>query len=92
MALWAAFAMTLTCSMAFLQRHSLLTAAFGLLLAPLAYLSAARGFDAVHFAAPAWHGLLLLGIGWSVALTLLVTNARRWNRSSTQGQPTGACT
>lgn len=92
LALWAAFAMTLTSSMAFLQRNSLLPATFGLLLAPLAYLSAARGFDALHFAAPAWHGLLLLGIGWSVALTLLVTNARRWTRSSTQGQPTGACT
>ena len=90
MALWAAFAMTLTCSMAFLQRHWALPATFGLLLAPLAYLSAARGFDAVRFSAPAWHGLLLLGIGWSVALTLLVTNARSWTRSPTQGQSTGA--
>jgi hypothetical protein len=51
MALWAAFAMTLTTSMRFLQRHPALPALFGLLLAPLAYLSAARGFDAVQFTA-----------------------------------------
>jgi hypothetical protein len=54
MALWAAFAMTLTTSMRFLQRHPALPALFGLLLAPLAYLSAARGFDAVRFTIP--HG------------------------------------
>lgn len=41
MALWAAFAMTLTNSMRFLLRHPALPALFGLLLAPLAYLSAA---------------------------------------------------
>jgi len=77
MALWAAFAMTLTSSMRFLQRHLLLPVLFGLLLAPLAYLSAARGFDAVQFRAPAWHGVVLLGLGWSVALPLLCVVARR---------------
>ncbi len=63
LALWAAFAMTLTTSMRFLQRHPVLPAVFGLLLAPLAYLSAARGFDAVQFTAPAWQGLLVLRAG-----------------------------
>lgn len=92
MALWAAFAMTLTSSMSFLRRHWLLPLTFGLLLAPLAYLSAARGFGAVHFAAPAWQGLLLLGVGWSVALTLLVSSARRWSHSPTQAPLTGAST
>ncbi|MGF6416937.1 hypothetical protein ABH900_000398 [Stenotrophomonas sp. AN71] len=77
LALWAAFAMTLTTSMAFLQRHAALPAVFGLLLAPLAYLSAARGFDAVRFAAPAWQGVLLLGVGWSIALSLLCWAGRR---------------
>lgn len=76
MALWAAFAMTLTSSMVFLQRHRLLPVAFGLLLAPLAYLSAARGFDAVHFTSPSWHGVLLLGVGWSIALTSLCAAAK----------------
>lgn len=92
MALWAAFAMTLTSSLAFLQRHWALPVTFGLLLAPLAYLSAARGFGAAHFAAPAWQGVLLLGVGWSVALTLLVTSARRWTHSPTQAPLTGAST
>lgn len=77
MALWASFAMTLTSSMAFLQRHRLLPVAFGLLLAPLAYLSGARGFQAVHFTEPMWQGVLLLGLGWSIALPLLCTLARR---------------
>lgn len=92
MALWAAFAMTLTSSMRFLQRHWLLPPMFGLLLAPLAYLSAARGFDALRFATPAWHGLLVLGVGWSVALTLLATSARRWSGSPNQHQLTSAST
>ncbi|WP_164273311.1 DUF2878 domain-containing protein [Stenotrophomonas sp. B1-1] len=80
-ALWAAFAMTLTASMAFLQRHRLLPILFGLLLAPLAYLSAARGFDAVAFAEPRWHGVALLGLGWAVALPLLVGRARHGARA-----------
>lgn len=81
MALWAAFAMTLTISMRFLLRHAALPALFGLLLAPLAYLSAARGFDAVRFTAPLWQGLLVLGVGWSIALSLLCMAARRGCRT-----------
>lgn len=77
LALWAAFAMTLTHSMAFLNRHVALPFLFGLLLAPLAYLSAARGFDAVQFSTPGWHGLLMLGGGWSIALSWLCWFARR---------------
>ena len=81
MALWAAFAMTLTNSMRFLLRHPALPALFGLLLAPLAYLSAARGFEAVRFTAPLWQGLLVLGVGWSIALSLLCMAARRDSRT-----------
>jgi len=92
LALWAAFAMTITVSLAFLQRHALFAAAFGLLLAPLAYLSAARGFDAVKFPAPAWHGVLVLGMGWSIALPLLCGAARRWSRCAGQRPVTGAST
>jgi len=54
---------------------------FGRLLAPLAYLSAARGCDAGQFTAPAWHGLLVLGAGWSIALSLLCQCARRASRT-----------
>ena len=77
MALWAAFAMTLTSSMTFLHRHRLLPALFGLLLAPRGYLSGARGFQAVQFSSPVWQGVLLLGVGWSIALSLLCALARR---------------
>lgn len=77
MALWAAFAMTLTTSMRFLQRDPALSPLFGLLLAPPAYLSAARGFGAVQFNSPMWHGVLVLGTGWAIALSLLCHSARR---------------
>ena len=78
LALWASFAMTLTVSFAALQRRWLLAVLVGLLLAPLAYISAARGFSSVRFATPAWQGVAVLGIGWSLALPLLATCARRW--------------
>ncbi|MDG2524183.1 DUF2878 domain-containing protein [Stenotrophomonas sp. HITSZ_GD] len=90
LALWAAFAMTLTTSMAFLQRHLAWPPLFGLLLAPLAYLSAARGFGAVHFTAPAWQGLLVLGAGWGVALSLLCRVARRGSRPAPPSSLAGA--
>jgi len=82
LALWAAFAVTLTASMAFLQRRPWLAAGLGLGLAPLAYLSAARGWDAVLFQSPQWQGLLWLGVGWSVALPLLAAAARTWTDES----------
>jgi len=78
LALWAAFAMTLTVSFAVLQRHLIAAALVGLLSAPLAYLSAARGWSSVVFTAPPWHGVLLLGLGWAVALPLLAACARHW--------------
>lgn len=77
LALWASFAMTLTTSLVFLQRHRALQVGFGLLLAPLAYVSAERGFSAVHFAEPIWHGIALLGVMWAVALLLLCRVAAR---------------
>lgn len=80
LALWAAFAMTLTVSFAVLQRHLGLAVLTGLLLAPLAYLSAARGWSSVTFVEPWWQGVLLLGAGWAVALPLLAHCARRWQR------------
>ncbi|MBD8697989.1 DUF2878 domain-containing protein [Stenotrophomonas sp. CFBP 13718] len=80
LALWASFAMTLTVSFAALQRQWRLAALVGLLLAPLAYLSAARGFSSVAFATPAWRGIAVLGMGWSLALPALAACARRWQR------------
>lgn len=86
LALWAAFAMTLEVSLAGLQRHPGLAAAIGLLLAPLAYLSAQAGFGAVRFSAPAWQGVLLIGGGWALALPLLCMAARHGLPSTGQGE------
>lgn len=77
LALWASFATTLTVSMAFLQRNRWLPIAFGGLLAPVAYVSASRGFAAVEFSAPSWIGVLILGTTWAAALSLLCHVARR---------------
>lgn len=90
LALWIAFAATINVSMAFLQRHILLPILFGLLLAPLAYLSASRAFGAVELRHPGWHGLLILGIGWSIALPILCNAARRWSRNPRQPPLAGA--
>ncbi|MGN7839447.1 DUF2878 domain-containing protein [Stenotrophomonas sp. 22385] len=81
LALWAAFAMTLTVSLKVLQRRLWLAAALGL-VAPLAYLSAARGWSAVAFPAPSWQGVAVLALGWAVALPLLATCARHWQRGA----------
>ena len=77
LALWAAFSTTLTRSMGWLRPRLWLGTLLGALGGPLAYLGAARGWQAVEFEAPAWRGLLVLGVGWAVALTLLLRAARQ---------------
>jgi len=57
--------------------------------APLAYLSAARGFQAVQFSAPLWQGVLLLGVGWSTALPLLCALASRGNEKTAENTRKG---
>lgn len=78
LALWAAFAMTLNHSLAYLRGRPWLALAFGAIGAPLAYLSAARGWQAVVFEPPLWRGLAWLAAGWAAALPLLCLQARRW--------------
>ena len=73
LALWLAFAMTLNHSMSFLRGKPLIAAVLGGIGGPLAYLGAARGFDAVVFSAPAWHAIALLAVGWAAALASLAT-------------------
>jgi hypothetical protein len=74
--LWAAFALTLTRSLAWLVRRPWLAALLGALGGPLAYLSAARGFAAVELAPPAARALGGLAFGWGGALLLLAHLAR----------------
>ncbi len=78
LSLWLAFAMTLNHSMAFLRGKPVLAAVLGGVGGPLAYLGAARGFNAVIFTTPAWHAIALLAIGWAIALATLAILTRRW--------------
>jgi hypothetical protein len=77
LALWAAFATTLLRSLAWLAGRPTWAVLLGAIGAPLAYYAAERGFGAVHFAAPAWRGALLLGAGWAFALLLLMRPVAR---------------
>lgn len=80
LALWVAFAMTLTASLDLLQRRPLVAASAGAIGAPLAYAGAAVGWQAVAFDTPSWPALCLLGAGWALALPLLA-------RLAAQGAP-----
>jgi hypothetical protein len=75
--LWAAFALTLTRSLAWLMRRPWLAALLGALGGPLAYASAARGFAAVELAPPVARALGGLALGWGAALAVLAYLARR---------------
>ncbi|MFD0737776.1 DUF2878 domain-containing protein [Lysobacter koreensis] len=83
LAVWAAFAMTLNHSLAFLRGHHRIAAVFGAVGGSLAYLAAARGFDAVSFVEPGWRALALLALGWAVAMPLLAALAQHWRRHAT---------
>ncbi len=87
LALWVAFSLTFTQSLAFLQARPWLAAAIGAIGCPLAYLGAARGWQAVAFAPPAWRALLWLAVAWGVAIPLLALLARRWSRAAQPRPP-----
>jgi hypothetical protein len=80
LALWLAFALTIVPLFGYLRDRVWLAAAFGAIGGPLAYLGAARGFDAVQFTPPHWRALALLALDWGLAMPLLVVQARRWQR------------
>lgn len=77
--LWAAFSLTLRHSMTFLLHRPLVGLAFGAIGGPLAYLGAARGWQAIAFVEPRWMALVALAIGWGIAIPLLTTLAVRWS-------------
>jgi hypothetical protein len=80
LALWMAFSLTFSQSLRYLQSRLWLAAVFGLIGGPVAYSGAARAWHVVTFAAPAWHGLLCLGLGWALATPALAWLARRGSR------------
>ncbi|HUD40859.1 MAG TPA: DUF2878 family protein [Dokdonella sp.] len=75
LALWAAFATTLPVLLPAWLSKPLPAALFGAIGGPLAYLGAARGFDAVAFVAPG-PALAALALGWAAALALLAMLVR----------------
>lgn len=79
LALWLSFALTVTQSLRYLQKYLWLAAVFGAVGGPVAYLGAARAFAVVQFQAPQWHALLLLALGWGLAMPLLAGLGRRWS-------------
>lgn len=83
LALWTAFALTLTRSLAWLAGRRWLAALLGAVGAPAAYLSAARGWHAIAFAPPEWRGLLWLAAGWAAATAGLVALLTRGLRAGT---------
>jgi hypothetical protein len=85
LALWGAFFLTFTQSLAYLQTRIWLAALLGAAGGPLAYLGAARGWHVVTFASPSWRSFLCLGIGWGLATPALACFARR--RSATVQPP-----
>ena len=78
LSMWAAFAMTLNHSLAFLQQRSLWAVALGLLGGPLAYVGASRGFGVLEFQPPGWRALAALAFAWAIALPALAQLAHRW--------------
>ena len=76
--LWLAFALTIVPLLGYLHARPALAAVVGAFGGPLAYLGAARGWDAVLLPTPVWPSLLALAIGWAIALPLLATLAQRW--------------
>ena len=70
--------MTLNHSMAFLRGRPMLAGVLGAVGGPMAYLGAARGFEAVVFTPPGWRAIALLAVGWSIALATLAVLSQRW--------------
>jgi hypothetical protein len=80
--IWASFALTLNQSLVFLRARPLLALLLGGVGGPLAYLGAARGWQALVFQEPIWPALAWLAFGWAVALPLLAALAQGWTTAA----------
>ncbi len=78
LALWATFGLTIVPLFGYLRTRPWLAATLGAVGGPLSYSAAARGWHAVYFPSRPWPSLLVLGLGWALALPVLSLLARRW--------------
>ncbi|MFC5577273.1 DUF2878 domain-containing protein [Lysobacter niabensis] len=81
LAIWAAFAMTFNHSLRFLQGRPAWALALGAMGGPLAYWSAARGFDAVQWMASPVQIVAVLALTWAAVVAVLAEAARIWRVS-----------
>lgn len=79
-ALWVNLALALNHSLRWVRPHPAWAAALGAIAAPLSYLGAARGWDAVAFAEPLWRTLGIVAVCWAVMMAILVAIARHGAR------------
>lgn len=75
-ALWINLALALNHSLRWVRPHPAWAAVLGAAAAPLSYLGAARGWNAVAFADPTWRTLAIVAVCWAVVLGVLVAMAR----------------
>lgn len=83
--LWLCFATTIDRSLAVLRRRPWLAALLGAVGAPMAYLAAARGWQAVQFGTPEALGLGWIALCWALALPLLGQLSLRWHQEMKVG-------
>jgi hypothetical protein len=76
-AIWMSFSLTLRHTFRFMFGKPLLAAAFGALGAPLAYLGAERGWQAVQFGHGMLAALASLAALWALAFPVMIFLARR---------------
>ena len=70
--IWCCFALTLRHTFRFLMGRPWLASAFGALGAPMAYLGAERGWQAVTYGHGMWPALAVLAAMWAMALPLML--------------------
>lgn len=79
-ALWINLALALNHSLRWVRPHPAGAAVLGAIAAPLSYLAAARGWDAVAFAEPLWRTLGIVAGCWAMLMAVLVAIARHHAR------------
>jgi hypothetical protein len=85
LAMWAMFATTLNVSMKWLRNRNALSAAFGAVGGPLAYLAGEK-LGAITFEEPVF-AMIALAIIWALAMPLLMVLATRLDGVSEIGKP-----